>query len=230
MGEANSNIPGLSRRRLLSGICAAALTVSIGATTLGGAQAATAGGSFVVRAGQDLINAAKSGSPSAFRSLLRSYLDVTTMALFALGKHRRKLPEDQQSEYVALVEGYMVHTLSQFGRKFKGRKFEVVNSRKSGRGVTVESKLKFLGGKQQKVTWKLAGTEGALPGLRHQLPGCLARRPVEVHVRQPDPEARQQRRGPDELSALVHPREREGQVRLQGLIRRLAVHDCSPVT
>lgn len=162
MVEGSLTEPGVTRRKLLGGICAAALTVSVSVTTLSGsAQAATAGGTFVVRAGQDLINAAKSGSPSAFRSLLRSYLDVATMALFALGKHRRQLPQDQQSEYVSLVESFIVHTLADFGRKFKGHKFEVVNSRRTSNGVTVESKLKFLGGKQQKVTWKLVGSEGA---------------------------------------------------------------------
>ena len=82
------------------------------------------------------------------------------MAMFALGKHRKNLPAGQRAEYIALVEGFMVYTLSQFSRKFKGRKFEVIKSRKTSRGLTVESKLKFLGGKQQKVTWKLVGSGG----------------------------------------------------------------------
>ena len=150
----------MTRRRLLRGICCASLAAGGGFLLTGLAAAATPGGTFVVRAGADLIRAAKSGSASAFRSLLKSYIDVTTIALFALGKYRKKLPEDQRSEYVALVEGFMVYTLSQFGKKFKGREFEVINARQTSRGVTVETVLKFLGGKKQKVTWKLAGSGG----------------------------------------------------------------------
>lgn len=146
----------ISRRRLLGGICC--LSLAAGAGVLAGpAMAAGAVENFVIKAGADLIQAAKSGSASAFRSLLRSYIDVTNMALFALGKFRRKLPEDQHEEYISLVESFMVHTLTQFGRKFKGRTFEVVNARKTGSGITVQSNLKFLGGKKQKVTWKLVG-------------------------------------------------------------------------
>lgn len=161
MGIRNPNPAGVSRRKLLGGICATALTISVAYGPIGQATAATAGGTYVVRAGADLIRAAKSGSGAAFRSLLKSYIDVGSMAMFALGKHRKQLPAAQRGEYVALVEGFMVHTLSQFSKKFKGREFEVVNSRKTGRGLTVETKLKFLGGKQQKVTWKLVGGGGS---------------------------------------------------------------------
>lgn len=160
MSRSNPNPAGVSRRKLLGGICAAALTVSVACGSIGQTEAATAGGTYVVKAGADLIRAAKSGSGAAFKSLLKRYIDVNSMAMFALGKHRKKLPAGQTAEYIALVENFMVYTLSQFSKKFKGREFEVVNSRKSGRGLSVETKLKFLGGKQQKVTWKLVGSGG----------------------------------------------------------------------
>lgn len=159
--EVNATPTDMTRRRLLAGICSLSLAAGGGLLIAGGSAAAAPSATFVVKAGADLIRAAKSGSASAFRSLLKSYIDVNSMALFALGKFRRKLPQDQQSEYVGLVEGFMVYTLTQFGRKFKGREFEVTNVRQTNRGVTVESVLKFLGGKKQKVTWKLVGSGGA---------------------------------------------------------------------
>lgn len=157
----DSNPSDMTRRRLLRGICSFSLAAGGGYLMTGLAAAATPGGSYVVKAGADLIRAAKSGSASAFRSLLKSYIDVNSIAMFALGKYRSKLPEGKRSEYVALVEGFMVYTLSQFGKKFKGREFEVVNARKTSRGVTVETVLKFLGGKKQNVTWKLVGSGGS---------------------------------------------------------------------
>ena len=160
MSEFKQGRAGTTRRTLLGGICAFSLAAGSGILTAGGAQAASAGSNFVLKAGADLIAAARAGGPSGFRALLRAYIDVTSMALFALGKFRKNLPEGQRSEYVSLVEGYMVHTLAQFGKKFQGRKFEVVNSRATSRGLAVESNLKFLGGKKQKVQWKLVGSGG----------------------------------------------------------------------
>ncbi len=161
MTELNSPPSGMTRRRLLGGICSISLAAGAGFLLVGSAAAATPGGAYVIKAGAHLIRAAKSGSASAFRTLLKSYIDVNSMAMFALGKYRSKLPESQRSEYVSLVEGFMVYTLSQFGKKFKGREFEVVNARKTNRGVTVETVLKFLGGKKQSVTWKLVGSGGS---------------------------------------------------------------------
>ncbi|MGI9414852.1 MAG: MlaC/ttg2D family ABC transporter substrate-binding protein [Hyphomicrobiales bacterium] len=126
-----------------------------------GAEAASAGEKYVISAGNDLIAAAKRGTTSAFRSVLKKYVNVSSMALFALGKHRRKLPAGMKSEYVALVEEFVVQTLTQYGKKFKGNNFQVTNARATSRGMSVESKLKFLGGRQpQKVSWKLIGSGG----------------------------------------------------------------------
>ena len=160
MFESNATSSGMTRRKLLRGICSISLAAGGGLFLVGPADAAKPSGVFVVKAGADLIRAAKSGSASAYRSLLRAYIDVNSMALFALGKYKSKLPQSQRAEYVALVEGFMVYTLSQFGRKFKGREFEVTRVRQTSRGATVESVLKFLGGKKQKVTWKLVGSGG----------------------------------------------------------------------
>ncbi len=160
MTDLVSNPSGMTRRRLLRGICSFSLAAGGGFLLTGLSAAATPGGTFVVKAGADLIRAAKSGSASAFRSLLKSYIDVSSIAMFALGKYRSKMPENLRSEYVGLVEGFMVYTLAQFGKKFKGREFEVLNARQTSRGVTVQTVLKFLGGKKQKVTWKLAGSGG----------------------------------------------------------------------
>ena len=63
--------------------------------------------------------------------------------MFALGKHRRKLPENMKPEYIGLVEEFVVQTLTQYGKKFKGNNFQVTNTRATNRGLSVESKLKL---------------------------------------------------------------------------------------
>jgi len=161
MGEKIIAPEDLTRRKLLGGICALSLAAGSGLMTMSQAHAAAAGESYILKAGGDLIAAAKRGSTAAFRALLKSYIDVTSIAMFALGKYRRKLPASQKSEYISLVEAFMVNTLTQFGRKFKGHKFQFVNAKKTSRGLSVQSKLKFLGGKKQNVSWKLVGKGGS---------------------------------------------------------------------
>ena len=149
----------LNRRSLLGGICAVALAAGGGVILATGAEAASAGEKYVVTAGNELIAAAKRGTTAAFRQVLKKYVDVTSVAMFALGKHRRKLPSDLKPEYIGLVEEFVVQTLTQYAKKFKGNNFQVTNTRATSRGLSVESKLKFIGGRQpQKVSWKLVGS------------------------------------------------------------------------
>ena len=138
----------LTRRSLLGGICAVALAAGGGGLLATGAEAASAGEKYVLTAGNELIAAAKRGTTAAFRQVLKKYVDVSSVAMFALGKHRRKLPANMKPEYIGLVEEFVFQTLTQYGKKFKGNNFQVTNTRATSRGLSVESKLKFIGGRQ----------------------------------------------------------------------------------
>ncbi len=120
------------------------------------AQAATCpAGNVALKAGNAFVSAARSRSPSRFASALRSHTNMRRIAMFALGKYRKKLPKGNEAQYVQLTSRYVARTLANFSKKFRASSVEVVRCR----GATVESKLNQLGGRPpQKVLWKVKGS------------------------------------------------------------------------
>src|SRR5437764_9014575 len=78
------------------------------------------GADTVKKAANAFVAAARNGSPSAFGSVLARYTDVNGLAMFALGKYRRDLPPDRQSEYVRNATVYMSRFLADNAGRFSG--------------------------------------------------------------------------------------------------------------
>ena len=51
--------------------------------------------------------------------------------MFALGKHRRRLPPDQRQNYVSLVRDMLLNTVTRHGKHVRGHAFVVTGSRGS---------------------------------------------------------------------------------------------------
>jgi ABC-type transporter MlaC component len=110
------------------------------------------------RAGNAMIQAAKSGSPAAFSGALRSYADMGSIAMFALGKYRKSLPAGKQAQFVALTTDYVSRTLNDFRLKFRAESISI----RDCSGDTIESVIFFLGGKgNQPVMWRIKGSKVA---------------------------------------------------------------------
>ena len=75
------------------------------------------------------ITRQESASREQFAILLEKYVAVRKLALFALGKYRRKLAAAQLDEYVALVHAMLLNALTRYGRKLRGKQFVVTGSR-----------------------------------------------------------------------------------------------------
>ena len=112
----------------------------------------------VEKAGTAMIQAAKSGSPGAFSDALRSYADMGSIAMFALGKYRQSLPAGRRDAFVALTTDYVSRTLNDFRLKFRADSITV----KDCDGDVIKSFIFFLGGKgNQPVIWRVKGTKVA---------------------------------------------------------------------
>ena len=59
-----------------------------------------AAGTIAERAGTAFVTAARSRSASAFAGALRKHTDMRAISLFALGKHRKKLPKSSEGRFV----------------------------------------------------------------------------------------------------------------------------------
>lgn len=75
---------------------------------------------FVTSAGNAFMSAAAAGSPQAFTRAASRYADLRSIALFALGPHRKSLPKSREAEYIALSKAYMGRFMSKHASKFAG--------------------------------------------------------------------------------------------------------------
>lgn len=73
---------------------------------------------FVMNAGRAFTSASQSGSATAFSGAASRYADTRSIALSALGPHRKKLSGPQQEEYVRLARGYMGRVMSKYASRF----------------------------------------------------------------------------------------------------------------
>ena len=75
-------------------------------------------GGFVLNAGQAFAAASRQGSASAFVGAASRYADTRSIALSALGIHRKKLSRADEGEYVRLAQSFMGRFLARYGNNF----------------------------------------------------------------------------------------------------------------
>ncbi len=108
----------------------------------------------VERAANALIAAARAGSSAKFANAMKTYADMRAIALFALGKHRKKLPAARQGEFVEQTTQFVAETFKDYRLKFRADSLRIMDCR----GKMIHSRLEFLGAKPaQKVIWRMKG-------------------------------------------------------------------------
>lgn len=75
---------------------------------------------YIQNVGAAFMSAARTGSPGAFTGAASRYADLHSIALFALGPYRKKLPRGREGEYVALTKKFMGRFMAQYSSKFAG--------------------------------------------------------------------------------------------------------------
>jgi ABC-type transporter MlaC component len=131
---------------------AALLTIAIQGLVAVPATAGCDAESFVNNAGNAFLAAARSGTPQAFTSAASRYADLRSIALFALGPHRKALPKARESEYVSLARAYMGSFMARNASRFSGSGLKVVSC--SGNTVNATT----AGGK--KLVFRVSGGKG----------------------------------------------------------------------
>jgi ABC-type transporter MlaC component len=109
--------------------------------SIGQAQACDAE-NFVLSAGRAFTAASRSGSPTAFTSAARNYTDMRSIALFALGPHRKKLPPGKEGEFVRMAQSFMGRFMARYASRFNAAGLavttcsgSVINAQAGGRKI-----------------------------------------------------------------------------------------------
>jgi phospholipid transport system substrate-binding protein len=151
----------VSRRALaalLGGLVAAAAT--------GTAHASPAAEAYVTRIAEDvmaLANSGGSGKPlkSKFAALLNRYINLRSIANYALGPWQKKLPEADRDMFYDLVSNYAAALFVYYVNDFKGSKLEIKSTSTQGKFITIQSAIKLRDGGSEAVRWRLVPAGGS---------------------------------------------------------------------
>ena len=94
-------------------------------------------------------------------STLTDAIDVQAIARFTLGKHSRRLSEDEQVRFTAAFEKFLVGTFEDQKNKMKNAKVEVLGSvDRSDRDSVVETRVTQKGEDPMTVRWRVIERDG----------------------------------------------------------------------
>jgi phospholipid transport system substrate-binding protein len=97
-----------------------------------------------------------------FRNLLLSHFDVPQIGKYVLGRYWRSATPEEQTEYLALFEDYLVASYARRFAEYTGQQFEVVSSRSSDGMETVRSQIVTSNGEAARLDWILEHQDSGL--------------------------------------------------------------------
>lgn len=111
-----------------------------------------AAGPFVNTAARALMRAASEGTPDGFSTAVARYSDIRSIALYALGPYRSKLPKARQREYVMRTRAYIGRFLAENASRFSATGIVINSCKTSGGKMLVDSRLSS----GERILWRLA--------------------------------------------------------------------------
>jgi ABC-type transporter MlaC component len=135
-----------------SGAIAIAVLLAIASPAAAGCPAA----GFVSDAGYAIMGAARTGSPKAFTRVAARYTNLESLALFALGKYRDRLPKSQRAEYVTLTRDFIGRFLAKHAERFRSDGMKITEC--SGNDSKLMVSTRLSGG--QRVVFRLYKARG----------------------------------------------------------------------
>jgi phospholipid transport system substrate-binding protein len=149
-------------RRELGGLTLAALLGALGAPQP--ALANTAAETYVTGIAEDVMALANTGQKgpalrAKFAALMNRYINLKSIADYALGPYNKKLPGDLRGEFYELVSNYAAALFVYYVEDFRGNELEIVSTTKQGKFTVIQSVIKGKGGREQ-VRWRLSPSGG----------------------------------------------------------------------
>ncbi len=132
-----------------------AIVMALLMVSAGGARAETPAG-YMQRVANELIAAQRTGSVSAYATVLRKHMDVPSIGLTALGQHASTLPKSDRPAYF----NGMINFISKYAAK-EGPKYPVAKAVVTGQGeetrggATVDTTITLRTGETYDIRWKL---------------------------------------------------------------------------
>ncbi len=150
----------ITRRSFLinSAALLAGTALSAPAFAKGGAE------DYVHKLGMEVVGLANGGKRGdkalqrRFAGLFNRYINIPSVANFALGMSRKDLPSGDKAMFYDLVSNYAAALFVWYVQDFQGSDLKVSGSSESGKFITVDSSIVGSG---EQLRWRVTGDGGA---------------------------------------------------------------------
>lgn len=149
----------LSRRNFVLGLLATS-AFSTSARADAGAE------EYVRKLGMDVISLANGGKRGdkalqhRFATLFTRYINIPSVANFALGTAQHELPAGDKSMFYDLVANYAAALFVWYVDDFKGNELKITGSNEDGKFITVDTGIKGSSLGSEKLRWRVYGSAG----------------------------------------------------------------------
>ena len=100
--------------------------------------------------------ASQIGDPVKSREAIRQSVDIDTVANFTLGKHARRVSEEERARFVEAFENYLLDSLEGHGEQFRDAKVTILGSKDRGDDDSiVETRVDRPGEDPETVRWRV---------------------------------------------------------------------------
>jgi phospholipid transport system substrate-binding protein len=147
----------LSRRNFIFGLLATASSLAMAKT----ASADAGAESYVQKLGAEVVKLANGGKrgdkalQNRFSALLSRYINIPSVANFALGLNKASLPAGDKSMFYGLVASYAAALFVWYVDDFKGNDLKIQGSDEQGKFITVDTGIEGGGLGNEKLRWRV---------------------------------------------------------------------------
>jgi phospholipid transport system substrate-binding protein len=120
---------------------------------------------YVGKIADEVMSLANSGAKGTalrgrFASVLNRYVNLRSIANFALGPYQKKLPPGDKNEFYTLFNNYAAALFVFYVDDFKGSDLQIISTSKQGKFTTIVSAIRQNGGGREQVRWRLVPAGG----------------------------------------------------------------------
>ena len=95
-----------------------------------------------------------------FAAVLNRYINLHSIANFALGPYQKQLPAGDRNEFYTLFSNYAAALFVYYVDDFRGTNLEIISNSQQGSFTTIVSAIVQNGGGREQVKWRLVPVGG----------------------------------------------------------------------
>lgn len=149
----------VNRRAMLALIAALAAATALTPASVWAARSPAE--AYVTEIAEQVIRLANNGQKgpalrAQFAALMNRYINLRSIANYALGPYQKKLPDNRRNEFYDLVSNYAAALFVYYLDDFRGSGLEIRSTTKQGKFTVIQSAILLKGGGREQVRWRLS--------------------------------------------------------------------------